>query len=67
MITKNIDVCDMEGGSIAQVCKYNKMPLLMLKGISDYVGQDLEGIYDRYSQVAISNLQKELVKILSRV
>ena len=67
MITKNIDICDMEGGSIAQVCKYNKVPLLMLKGISDYVGDDLEGIYERYSQVAISNLQKELVKILSRI
>lgn len=67
MITKNIDVCDMEGGSIAQVCKYNKKPLLMLKAISDYVGQDLEGIYDRYYQVGVSNLQKELVKILSRI
>lgn len=62
-----IDLCDMEGSAVAQVCKYNKTPLVILKGISDYVGEDLEGIYDRYSQIATSNLQKELAKIITRI
>ena len=31
-------VCDMEGGAIAQVCKSNSIPLVMIKGISDVHG-----------------------------
>ncbi len=32
---------DMEGGAIAQVCYTNKVPLLMIKGITDVVGNGL--------------------------
>lgn len=31
-------LCDMEGGAIAQVCKSNNVPLIMIKGISDVHG-----------------------------
>lgn len=66
-ITHNIDICDMEGASVAQVCKYNKKPVVILKAISDYVGEDLQVVYDRFYQIGVSNLQKELVKIVSRI
>ena len=29
---------DMEGGAISQVCTSNKVPLVMIKGISDIFG-----------------------------
>lgn len=31
-------ICDMEGGAIAQVCTSNRIPLFMIKGISDVHG-----------------------------
>lgn len=31
-------LCDMEGGAIAQVCTSNKVPLIMVKGITDVQG-----------------------------
>ena len=35
------NVRDMEGGAIAQVCYTNNVPLLMIKGITDVVGNGL--------------------------
>lgn len=33
---------DMEGAAIAQVCESNKVPLIMLKGVSDVYGSESE-------------------------
>ena len=33
---------DMEGAAIAQVCESNKLPLIMLKGVSDVYGSESE-------------------------
>lgn len=35
------NIRDMEGGAIAQVCYTNNVPLLMIKGITDVVGNGL--------------------------
>ena len=35
-------ICDMEGAAIAQVCLSNKMPLVIIKGISDVYGSGVE-------------------------
>ncbi len=31
-------ICDMEGGAIAQVCRSNNVPVIMIKGITDVYG-----------------------------
>lgn len=61
------DVCDMEGGAIAQVCYYNNKPLIMLKAISDHVGKALEGVFLKYSAIGIANLRVEIAKILKKL
>lgn len=45
---------DMEGGAIAQVCKSNKVPLVMIKGISDVNGSGIapEQFYRNLKTVA---------------
>lgn len=35
-------ICDMEGAAIAQVCLSNKIPLVIIKGISDVYGSGVE-------------------------
>ena len=41
IIDLGCNVRDMEGGAIAQVCYTNNVPLLMIKGITDVVGNGL--------------------------
>lgn len=44
---------DMEGGAIAQVCKSNSVPLVMIKGVSDVYGNGTaqEQFYENLKQV----------------
>lgn len=47
-------LCDMEGGAIAQVCTSNKIPLIIIKGITDIFGNGTtsEQFYNNLKAVA---------------
>ncbi len=46
--------CEMEGGSIAQVCYLNDIPFLIIRAISD--NADESGDYDKYKREIATNL-----------
>ena len=61
-----IDICDMEAGAVAQVCYHNKKQLIIIKAVSDYVGENLE-TYQKYYKIGVENLSKvvkNLIEIL---
>ena len=58
---------DMEGGAIAQVCKSNNVPLVMIKGITDVYGsgtaqeqfyENLKAVGEGFPDVIINALKK---------
>lgn len=52
---KNKAVCfDWESTSIAKICKLNKTNLLILRGISDYIGESGDNIYIKNTSQIIS-------------
>lgn len=59
---------DMEGGAIAQVCKSNNVPLIMIKGISDVYGNGTaqEQFYANLKTVG-DNFPAVILKVLDAV
>ena len=59
---------DMEGGAIAQVCASNKVPLYMIKGISDVHGSGIasEQFFKNLSQVA-KNFPQIIIKAINSI
>ena len=59
------DVREMEGGAIAQVCKYAGVPCTMVKAISDVYGAgSTTEQYKKNCKLAILNLKAHLPEIL---
>ncbi len=42
VVSMGCSLCDMEGGAIAQVCKSNQTPLLIIKGVTDVNGSNTQ-------------------------
>ncbi len=51
----DIDAVDMEAGSIMQVCKHNRKPLVCFKAINQAINQDTPQ-NSKYTDVALSHL-----------
>lgn len=63
MIKNKVDIRDMESGAIANICKLNKIELVIIKGITDFPGDyevDDERQYLEYKE----NVPKVMEKIL---
>ncbi len=59
---------DMEGGAIAQVCKSNNVPLIMVKGITDVYGNQTaqEQFYKNLCQVG-AGFPDVILKVIDKV
>ena len=59
---------DMEGGAIAQVCKSNNVPLIMIKGITDVYGNQTaqEQFYKNLCQVG-TGFPDVILKVIEKV
>lgn len=55
--------CEMEGGSIAQVCYLNRIPFVIIRSISDNADSDAHIDYDKFKPIAIKN-SSEILKIM---
>ena len=59
------DIREMEGGAIAQVCRYAGVPCVMIKGVSDVYGMgSTTEQYKKNCKQAILNLKAHLSEIL---
>jgi adenosylhomocysteine nucleosidase len=47
--------CEMEGGSIAQVCYLNNIPFLVIRSISDNANNGAHMEYEKFAPIAIKN------------
>ncbi len=47
--------CEMEGGSIAQVCHLNKVPFVVIRSISDNANTGAHMDYEKFKYVAVEN------------
>lgn len=59
----NCPIRDMEGGAIAQVAEANGVPLVMLKGVSDFVGKNSVSMFADHK----GNFEKILAKISKNI
>lgn len=57
--------CEMEGGSIAQVCYLNDVPFVIIRSISDNGNVGIHMDYETFKPIAIENSTKILVSMLS--
>lgn len=57
--------CEMEGGSIAQVCYLNKIPFVIIRSISDNGNIGVHMDYEKFKPIAIDNSTKILFGMLS--
>lgn len=53
--------CEMEGGSIAQVCYLNKIPFVVIRSISDNANNGAHMDYKKFAPIAIKN-STEIIK-----
>jgi adenosylhomocysteine nucleosidase len=56
--------CEMEGGSIAQVCYLNDIPFVIIRSISDNGNIGIHMDYETFKPIAIENSTKILVSML---
>ena len=47
--------CEMEGGSIAQVCYLNKIPFIVIRSISDNADSGAQSSFDEFLEIAVEN------------
>ncbi|HSN58289.1 MAG TPA: 5'-methylthioadenosine/adenosylhomocysteine nucleosidase [Clostridiaceae bacterium] len=59
--------CEMEGGSIAQVCYLNDVPFVIIRSISDNGNIGIHMDYETFKPIAIENSTKILVSILLNI
>lgn len=66
-LNKDFDAlaCEMEGGSIAQVCYLNRIPFVVIRSISDNGNIGVHMDYETFKPIAIENSTKILISILS--
>lgn len=57
--------CEMEGGSIAQVCWLNQIPFVIIRSISDNGNIGIHMDYEKFKPIAINNSTKILFSMLS--
>lgn len=59
--------CEMEGGSIAQVCVVNKTPFVILRAISDGADEEAEGTYLDFAAFAAEEAFKLITTMLEQM
>lgn len=60
----NASACEMEGGSIAQVCYLNKIPFIVIRSISDNASIGAHMDYNKFKEIAVANSTAILRKML---
>lgn len=63
----NAAACEMEGGSIAQVCYLNNVPFVVIRSISDNANIGAHMDYEKFKDIAISNstnIIRNMLKIM---
>ena len=58
--------CEMEGGSIAQVCYLNSIPFVVIRSISDNGNVGVHMDYEKFKPIAIENSTKILISMLKQ-
>jgi len=61
----NAFACEMEGGSIAQVCYLNEVPFVVIRSISDNAQNDAHMDYEKFKLIAVKNSVNILKGMLS--
>jgi adenosylhomocysteine nucleosidase len=51
----NALACEMEGGSIAQVCYLNNIPFIVIRSISDNANNGAHMDYEKFKHIAVEN------------
>ncbi|MCT8976063.1 5'-methylthioadenosine/adenosylhomocysteine nucleosidase [Clostridium sp. CX1] len=59
--------CEMEGGSIAQVCYLNKIPFVVIRSISDNANNGAHMDYEKFAPIAIKNSTEILKNMLMSI
>lgn len=59
--------CEMEGGSIAQVCYLNKVAFVVIRSISDNANNGAHMDYEKFAPIAIRNSTEILKNILINI
>lgn len=60
----NALACEMEGGSIAQVCYLNNVPFVVIRSISDNANNGAHMEYEKFGPIAIKNSTEILKNML---
>lgn len=59
--------CEMEGGSIAQVCYLNKVPFVVIRSISDNANNGAHMDFEKFTPIAVKNstyILQNMIKIM---
>ncbi|AGK97722.1 5'-methylthioadenosine/adenosylhomocysteine nucleosidase [Clostridium pasteurianum] len=59
--------CEMEGGSIAQVCYLNKVPFVVIRSISDNANNGAHMDFEKFTPIAVKNstyILENMIKIM---
>lgn len=59
--------CEMEGGSIAQVCYLNEVPFVVIRSISDNANNGAHMDYEKFTPIAVKNstyILENMIKIM---
>ena len=70
LIKNNVFLKDMEGAAIAQVCSLNKIPLYIVKGVTDVYGTNKEIPTQQFKnnlELVNKNLKEEIENILKKI
>jgi len=59
--------CEMEGGSIAQVCYLNETPFIVIRSISDNANNGAQMDYEKFKDIAVDNSTNILNKMLKLI
>lgn len=59
--------CEMEGGSIAQVCYLNNVPFVVIRSISDNANNGAHMDYEKFKYIAVENSVRILKNILNNM
>lgn len=59
--------CEMEGGSIAQVCYLNNIPFVVIRSISDNANNGAHMDYEKFAPIAIKNSTDILKSMLMNI
>lgn len=63
----NAIACEMEGGSIAQVCYLNAIPFVVIRSISDNANNGAHMDYEKFKDIAVensTNILRSMLKIV---